>query len=230
MSAKQNRAKSMKTQDYGEMRGIDSNPPMPDELIEKLAGRFGEIRKILEDYAVHLRALDRKRLLGIGIKTQGFIKRIHMMAETNPQFLPYYLSSEKLSRDYAYYSGFLSLYEDSKQIDELLWNITILSGHVSKTNALGYYAMLREAAKRRVDPAEGLYKEMEVFFKKHRKSSGQPTEKELKRDVNALLHGKRDGQIVIKNVSPKVTAGRREVVDESYDDNARIKKIEEEND
>jgi hypothetical protein len=45
---------------------------------------FGEIREIPEEHAAHLRALDRKRLLGVGIKTQGFIKRIHDLAELTP--------------------------------------------------------------------------------------------------------------------------------------------------
>jgi hypothetical protein len=37
----------------------------------------------------------------------------------------------------------------------------------------------------------------------------EPTEKQLKRDVNALRKGKKDGEVTIKNISPKTTGGKR---------------------
>jgi hypothetical protein len=215
MSAKKNKAAVKKTEDSGEPKRPAVNQPVPDELIEKLGGLFAEIREILEEHAAHLRALDRSRLLGVGIKTQGFIKRIHELAESNPEFIPYYLSPEKLREDYDYYTSILSLYEGSNQINELLRRITILSGHVSRTNSLGYYATLREAAKRRIDPAERMYKEMEVFFKKINKTEGKPTMKKALIHADALMRHKRDGKIVIENISPKVIEGRRGIIDET---------------
>jgi hypothetical protein len=213
MSAKKIKADAKKKADSGDSRRPDVNQAVPDALIEKMERLFAEIREILEEHAAHLKALDRKRLLGVGIKTQGFIKRIQAIAKFNPQFIPYYLSPEKLREDYDYYTKFLSLYEGSKQINELLWNITILSGHVTKTDSLGYYATLREAAKRGIDPAETLYKEMEVFYKKTGRAEDKPTVKKVLSHADALMHGKRDGEIVIKNVSPKVTGGAHEIID-----------------
>jgi hypothetical protein len=32
---------------------------------------------------------------------------------------------------------------------------------------------LREAAKRRIDPAEGMYREMEIFYKKTKRTEGK---------------------------------------------------------
>jgi hypothetical protein len=86
---------------------------------------------------------------------------------------------------------------------------------------------VREAAKRRVDAAETIHKDLELFFKRTRMSGEEPTEKELKRDINALLHGKKDGKIVIENVKPKRTGGTRKVVDEQYRDTAQYKDTEE---
>jgi len=43
-----------------------------------------------------------------------------------------------------------------------------------------------------------------------------PTEKQVKRDFNAVRKGKKDGEIIIKNVSPKTTGGNREVIDETF--------------
>ena len=84
------------------------------------------------------------------------------------------------------------------------------------TDALEFYASAREAAKRRVDAAETIHNDLESFFK-HKKAEGEkPTEKKLKSDLNALLHGKRDGKIVIENVKPKLIGGKHKVIDEEF--------------
>jgi hypothetical protein len=95
------------------------------------------------------------------------------------------------------------------------------------TDALEFYAPVREAAKRRVDAAESIYRELEVFFKRKKSEGGEPTEREIKRDVNALLHGKRDGKIIVENVRPKRTGGSHKVIDEKFNDTAQFKETEE---
>ena len=55
----------------------------------------------------------------------------------------------------------------------------------------------------------------------------EPTEKQLKRDFNALEKGKKDGEITIKNVSPKTTGGKREVIDETFKSKASFKETDE---
>ena len=55
----------------------------------------------------------------------------------------------------------------------------------------------------------------------------EPTKKQLKRDINALEKGKKDGQITIKNVSPKTKGGKREVIDETFKSKASFKDMDE---
>jgi len=55
----------------------------------------------------------------------------------------------------------------------------------------------------------------------------EPTEKQLKRDFNALRKGKKDGEITIKNVSPKTKSGKREVIDETFKSKTSFKDIDE---
>ena len=58
-------------------------------------------------------------------------------------------------------------------------------------------------------------------------TADQPTKKQLKRDINALERGKKDGEIIIRNVSPKTTGGNREVIDETYKSRAFFKETGE---
>jgi hypothetical protein len=51
------------------------------------------------------------------------------------------------------------------------------------TDALEYYASVREAVKRRIDGAETIYRDLEGFFKKKRGSTEEPAGKKRKRIV-----------------------------------------------
>jgi ribosomal protein S24E len=146
----------------------------------------------------------------------------------SPEFLPSYLPIEKFKKDEDYFNACRVLYESCKQILEILWNLTLQSADIVYTDALEYYASTREAAKRRIDGAETIYKDLEVFFKKKRSGSDEPTEKELKRDLNALLHTKRDGKIVVENIKPKVSGGKHKVIDERFSTKRMAKETEEE--
>jgi hypothetical protein len=146
----------------------------------------------------------------------------------SPQFLPQYLPMEKFKRDEDYFNACRILFETCKLIQELLWNLTLQSADIAYTDALEYYASVREAAKRRIDGAETIYKDLEVFFKRKRTANGEPTEKKLKSDINALLHSKRDGKIVVENVNPKASGGKHKVIDERFDTSKRVRETEEE--
>jgi spore coat polysaccharide biosynthesis predicted glycosyltransferase SpsG len=48
------------------------------------------------------------------------------------------------------------------------------------------------------------------------KSSNEPTEKQVTKDFNALLHGKKDGEVEIENKSGHFVGGKHEVIDETF--------------
>jgi len=99
------------------------------------------------------------------------------------------------------------------------------------TDALEYYNAVKEAARRRVDPAESIAKELAPFFKPRVKrktnADGTPTKKQLKRDFNALERGTRSGEIIIENIKPKLTGGTRKVIDEELKDDIKYKETDE---
>jgi len=57
--------------------------------------------------------------------------------------------------------------------------------------------------------------------------SDQPTQKKIKRDMDALLNGKKDGEVIIKNIKPKTTGGKHEIIDETFNDSASFRETEE---
>jgi len=93
------------------------------------------------------------------------------------------------------------------------------------TDALEFYASVREAASRRVDAAESIHSELATFFasRGRRAGSDEPTEEEVEQDMKALLHGKKDGKIVVENIKPKVSGGKHKVVDEKFTNEAQFR-------
>ena len=204
-----------------------NNPDMPQDIIESLNHDLNAIKNVLDDYSQHLRALDRRRLNGVGIHKLGFINRAYELALENGEFLPHYLTLERFGTDIQYFVDFRSLVDLVTQIREKLWNITIQSADIAYTDALEFYASVREAAKRRVDAAETLHNALSVFFRHHRGETedgmAAPTEKEALRDFKGLQRGTHDGKLVIENVKPKLTGGKRKIIDETLRDTAKFK-------
>jgi hypothetical protein len=104
-----------------------------------------------------------------------------------------------------------------------LWNITIQSADIAYTDALEFYASVREASNRRVDAAEAMHHELSTFFKRMPSTETEPTDKKAKRDFNALLHGKHDGKLVIETIKPKLTGGKRKIIDETFNNSTEFK-------
>ena len=199
-----------------------NNPEVPQATIDHLNAALNDIKTLLDDYSQHLRSLDRRRLNGVGVRKLGFIERAYELALENAEFLPHYLTIERFGTDIQYFVDFRALVDLTTQIREKLWNITVQSADIAYTDALEFYASVREAAKRRVDAAETLFAALSVFFRHHRSESedseAAPTEIKAKHDFNSLIHGKHDGKLVVENISPKVTKGKRKIIDETFKD------------
>jgi len=201
-----------------------NTPFIPQQTITEVTLLLAQAKEKLEAYAAHLRALDRRRLNNIGVKREGFAQRAFRLAMDNPEFLPHYLERERYIDDYDHYVLMQSAVDEDKQVSELLHNINTENDDVFYTDGLDYYAAVKEAAKRRVDASEAIFEDLSPFFKKmgRRTENGEaaPTKKQLRRDINALEQGRRDGRIVIENIKPKLTGGVHKVIDEQFKDTA----------
>jgi hypothetical protein len=133
----------------------------------------------------------------------------------------------KFTADRTYFNTLRISYDTCKQIDELLWNMIMEASDMLYTDALEYYASVREAAKRRIDPSEAIFKDLYEFFKRGSYKTDEPTKKQLKRDFDALEKGRKNGRLLVENEMPKTTGGKRKVIDETYKDTARFKGSEE---
>ena len=161
----------------------------------------------------NLTGKERQRLFGAGVKNYGFIEKAYDVARENPDFMPPHLNIENLAEGLRDFENIRQLVFELEQYLQAASNVMILESDLHYHNALRIYGSLQEQARNRVHGAEPLFEALRTFFKRRKRNRDAPTEKQLEKDVKKLLHGKADGEIVIKNESPHVTGGVHKVVD-----------------
>ena len=211
------------------IRRPDPALPPSAEVVNQLTVSILSLIETLDNYAAHLRALDRQRHNGVGLRRLGFIETAFRLSSIFPQYFPHWLDTEKFQRDLDLFNAVRALVEVCRSLEEKAWNINVEAADMVYTDALEYYSQVQDAARRRIDSAESIYTELNSFFHRgsYTKSDGAPTVKKIKHDVNALLKGTKDGEVIIKNIKPKLTGGKHEVIDETFNDKASFKETEQ---
>jgi hypothetical protein len=189
---------------------------LPEDFWRELMCIINILKEVFGDHMVHLRPNDRRRLNGVGIRGQGFVHRCYDSAVENEQLLPRTLELQQFFDNEQDFNRKRMLYEALSEFQKEAWNATLTAADVVYGDALEYYNSVREAAKRRVPGAEDAYNFLKPFFARRTRQAAEPTHKEMMRDFKAVLDGKKDGTVEVKNESPKVTGGKREAVDETH--------------
>ena len=203
----------------------------PQDLLQDIANWIEEIQIIMGSFVELTEGLyrpgDRRRKMGSGIRRYGFIDKTSDLSALNPQFAPAMFSSVELKKMVRELEAVRNFLNASQQLTRVVNDCLLLLGDQSFSMALLYYNSVKELARRNVAGAEAVYRALEPFFKRPRRPDEEPTEPEVERDVRALLHGKKEGKIVVENVKPHVVGGKHVVVDETHREKAAWKETEE---
>ena len=111
-----------------------------------------------------------------------------------------------------------TLKEKNEQPDDYLASFVqrlqaLLSSDKAFRLSLTYYNSLKILSRTGSVGAIVAFDELRSFFRRPRRKTGAPTEKQLERDIRGLLHGKREGTVVIENENPHLTGGKIVVTD-----------------
>jgi len=176
-----------------------------------------------------LTSTDRRRLVGVGVRNNGFIDKAFDIARDNPQFMPAHFDVEALNQNMTDLENLRQLMWVLQQFLQVVNNAFMVHADSCYRDALRIYSSLQEQARNRVDGAQPLFNALRTFFSKTRRQpADEPTEMELERDIKRLIHGKEDGEIIIKNESPHVTGGLHEVIDRVHKGRSAFKGTVEE--
>ena len=164
-----------------------------------------------------------------GIKRYGFIDKVSDLAEINPKYSPLHFSSAKMKGKLRDIEFCRSLLAKINMIERLVSNNLFLYSDEVYRMSLSFYNYIRQLARTGDSGAIAIVDMLEPFFRRTRRASEEPTEREVKRDVRALLHGTKDGEVIIRNERPHMTGGKHMVVDETHKAHGAWKATREEN-
>ena len=160
--------------------------------------------------------IERRRLIKSGIRNYGFLDKASDLALQHEELRPPKFDAEDfkdLIRDLEFIRDVLSLI---RGFDRSVSNALFVYGNEAFRKALRFYNSVRELARTGDPDAVAVFNMLRPFFSRPRRTSEEPTEPEMERDVRALLHGKKDGRIVIENEKPHLVGGKHVVVDEAH--------------
>jgi hypothetical protein len=189
---------------------------MPQEVFDEIAAAIKTAMEKADPYSARLNAVDRIRNRGVGVKRMGFIMNAFGYAVRNPQFLPPDISISQYQKDIDNLINTNSLVVLTRQLLEYMVNLNILCGNKAYMDSLGLFSSLRRHARLHLEGSESIFRDLKAFFKNMGVRDRPQTRKEQMRDAAALIDGKRDGEMTIINVRPKVKRGRREVIIEEF--------------
>ena len=161
-----------------------------------------------------LSAAGRRSMRGAGIRRYGFIDEVSDLAEANPKFAPAFFNSDILKDKLRKIELLRNISVALRQMLRLNDDALLIESDAAYQMALGYYNTVREASHRRQAGAQTVFKALQPFFRRKPRHSAEPTQAEVERDVRALLHGKKEGKIVIEHEKPRLIKGKRTVIDE----------------
>jgi hypothetical protein len=194
------------------------------ETVQDLLTDFSQVEEVNNT----LSPAERKRLIGAGVKNYGFIDKAYDIARDNPKFLPPFLSSQEIWQDMHDFEEIRQLVMVLEKFLQLATECMMVRGDQCFRDALRVYDSLKEMAKNRVPGAAPLLESLMSFFRKRRRpGEAEPTVKQLEKDFHSLIHGTKDGKLVIENEKPHVVGGKRLIVDKTRSNKGTFKEVEE---
>jgi hypothetical protein len=120
--------------------------PQPDiHIINEITTDLHSIIEVLDNFAANLRALDRIRHNGVGLKRLGFIEAAFRIASQFPEYYPHWLNTAKFQADIDLFNAIRELLDACRSLEEKAWNINVESADMIYTNALEYYSQVQDA-------------------------------------------------------------------------------------
>ena len=157
---------------------------------------------------------ERRSLQGAGVRRYGLIDKTMDYAEEFSSFAPAAFSLTDLVASKHSIEALRDIQVVATEINRIVSDGLLIYGNEAWDQTLLFYTSVREQARRNVPGARELFERLNLLFRPRGREK-KITEPEIERDVKALLHGKKDGKIVIENERPHLEGGKHIVVDET---------------
>ena len=186
---------------------------MLDQVFNDVSNLIGKVQDELPT-ELELTGPQRRRLISARVRKWGFITKAWEVVDARPNYAPPNFSKPDMAAMMANAEKTRQTLTLVSQLQRLLDDYLLTCNDSLYRDALRIYAALQEQSNARIPGADDIFQILRQFFMLRRRNLNQaePTEKELDHKLHQLLHGTADGEMIIKNESPHMVGGEREVV------------------
>jgi hypothetical protein len=191
---------------------------LPDDLLKKTMDALKSLMDSFKNISNNnLTDTQRRRKIGAGVKNYDFIEKTAELIKANPRYAQFFEPVD-LINSIRNYDKCCDVSVILQAFDRSVTNSALVYSTAAYTMSLIAYNTLKELSRRGDSAAAELFKALQPFFKKTKRDPAKLTEKKLEKEARALLRGKKEGRIVVENIKPKLTGGKRKVIDEAFTD------------
>jgi hypothetical protein len=137
---------------------------IPQEVIDEAVINLQKVRSSLAPYLQGLTVKERKTIFKMGDKTVSTVQKIESYIETNPEFIPVYMSTEEFIKDVIVINQLTEIDNLATQIASDVSDTRMLAGHEALITGMFYYGSVKEAYSRGVVSARAIYEDLKARF------------------------------------------------------------------
>jgi hypothetical protein len=128
----------------------------------------------LQPLLIALEASDRQSLAKMKDKSVPFIEKIIQYVESNPEFVPVFLNTDEMKKDFNAFTVLNKFLRPLAQITRNLEDTAMLCGSEAYSAGLIYYGSVKQAAKVNVPKAKAVADDLSVRFEAQKVSKKKP--------------------------------------------------------
>jgi ABC-type uncharacterized transport system involved in gliding motility auxiliary subunit len=130
----------------------------------------------LQPLLIALEAADRQSLAKMKDKSVPFLEKIVQYVQSNPEFVPIFLNTEEMKKDFKAFTILNNFLRPLAQITRNLEDTSMLCGSEAYLAGLVYYSSVKQAAKVNVPKAQAIADDLSTRFEaqKLKKSKAEP--------------------------------------------------------
>jgi hypothetical protein len=187
-----------------------------ETMDEMLVDQNEIITKFMTDSHYTLTPSQRKALIGTGIKNFGFLEKAFQLAQEFGALHPIRFSMEEFENGVQYINFCRNMQTRIREFDRVITDSMLVYGDRTFRLALQFYRSARDLARQGDQDAMAVFNMLRPYFSRSRSADAPPTEPEIISHAKALLHGKKEGRIVIEGRTAHKTAAAHAVIDEVH--------------
>ncbi|TPN84445.1 hypothetical protein [Aquimarina algicola] len=137
-----------------------------EEVIESVLEKLQECKNELAPFLQALTDADRRGMLKLGDRSIPTVQKVKSYVDTNPEFLPGYMSKEEFLKDEKVVTQLSPVVNILRQLTSDVSDTQMLAGSEAFQAALLYYGQVREADQKGVTSAKPIYQDLKQRFSK----------------------------------------------------------------